>query len=146
MTSVADVKEKVQRIISGKFGSVRLDDEGRIVFPYKSAVLFLDIKSFGKEGVRLTFIVPMVTKLRISNELCRWVAIEGQKTFFGSCRLDDSNGENDGWVFFQHTILGDDLDESELINALVLVTTGANELDNQIHDRFGGELFGDDED
>ena len=145
MASVADVKERVQRIISSKFGSVRLDEDGRIVFPYESAVLFIEVKSFGKDTVRVTFMVPMVTKLRISNELCRWVAIDGQKTFFGSCRLDDSNGENDGWVFFQHTVLGDFLDESELINALVLVAGGANDLDNQIHDRFGGEMFGEDD-
>ena len=84
MASVADVKEKVQRIISSKFGSVRLDEDGRIVFTYQSAVLFIDVKSFGKDEVRVTFVVPMVTKLRISNELCRWVAIDGQKTFFGS--------------------------------------------------------------
>jgi hypothetical protein len=145
MAAVADVKEKVQRIISSKFGSVRLDEDGRIVFPYESAMLFVSIKSFGKDGVRVTFVVPMVKNLRISNELCRWVAIEGQKTLFGSCRLDDSNGENDGWVFFEHSILGDDLDESELLNALVLVAAGANDLDNQIYDRFGGELFGEDD-
>ena len=146
MASVGDVKEKVQRIITSKFGSVRLDDQGRMVMNYKSSVVFVEVAPFGKESVRVTFVAPMVTNLKITNELCRWLATDGQSKFFGNCRLNPSDGEDNGWVYFEYSILGDDVDESEVLNALVMMHLGSDKLDNEIQSRFGGELFGNDED
>jgi hypothetical protein len=145
MASVGDVKEKVQRIITGRFGSVRLDDRGRMVMTYKSSVVFVEVASFGKESIRISFVSPLVTNLKITNELCRWLVTEGQSKWFGNCRLNDADGEDNGWVYFEHSILGDDVDESEVLNALAMMHLGSDQLDNEIQSRFGGELFGNDE-
>jgi hypothetical protein len=145
MASVGDVKEKVQRILSNALGSVRIDKDGDFVTSYESAVVFIEVRKFLEDRVRVTFRAPLVKDVQTTPELYKWVATKGQEYFFGTCRVTVPDGQTLGWVFMEHTILGDDLDESELINALTLVTIASDGLDNQIRDQFGGELFGNDE-
>jgi hypothetical protein len=49
-------------------------------------------------------------------------------------------------VVMEHTILADDLDESELVNAMAMMSIAGDEVDNKIRDLFGGELCGNEED
>ena len=48
MASVGDVKEKVQRVLSNKLGSVRIDQDGDFIIEYNSAVTFVEVKKFGE--------------------------------------------------------------------------------------------------
>ena len=146
MASVGDVKEKVQRVLSNKLGSVRIDQDGDFIIEYNSAVTFVEVKKFGEEGVRVTFRTPLVIKMEITPEVYKWVATEGQAHWFGSCRVRLAEGKNTGSIWRDYTILGDDLDESELVNAMMAMSFTGDELDNKLRDLFGGELFGNEKD
>lgn len=146
MASVGDVKEKVQRVLSNKLGSVRIDQDGDFIIEYNSAVTFVEVKKFGEEGVRVTFRTPLVIKMEITPEVYKWVATEGQAHWFGNCRVLLAEGKNTGSIWRDYTILGDDLDESELVNAMMAMSFTGDELDNELRDLFGGELFGNEKD
>lgn len=146
MASVADVKEKVQRILSNALGSVRIDKDGDYVITYNSSVTFVEVEKFGKESVRVTFRTPLVRNVELTPEVFKWVATEGQTYWFGSCRVVMTEGKNTGVVAMEHTILADDLDESELVNAMAMMSIAGDDLDNIIRDLFGGDLYGNEED
>jgi hypothetical protein len=64
---------------------------------------------------------------------------------FGRTYLNPNEDGKAGWVYFQHNLLGDDLDEPELMDALDAVALTSNKLDNELKTKFGGELFGTDD-
>ena len=146
MASVGDVKEKVQRILSNALGSVRIDKDGDCVITYISSITYVEVEKFGKERVRVTFRTPLVRNVEITPEVYKWVATEGQNYWFGSCRVFLPEGKTTGMVVMEHTILADDLDESELVNAMAMMSIAGDEVDNKIRDLFGGELCGNEED
>jgi hypothetical protein len=145
MASVGDVKEKVQRILSNALGSVRIDKDGDFVITYNSSITYVEVEKFGKESVRVTFRTPLVRNVEITPEVYKWVATEGQTYWFGSCRVFLPEGKTTGMVVMEHTILADDLDESELVNAMAMMSIAGDEVDNKIRDLFGGELCGNEE-
>jgi hypothetical protein len=49
-------------------------------------------------------------------------------------------------LLFTHSILGNDLDISELDNAIRSVLFLSDVLDTELHEQFGGEMCGTDED
>lgn len=142
MSAVDSVKGKVQRILTNSLGSVRIDKDGDFVVRNNSAVAFVRVsEGFGDDGVIVRITCPLIHGVTITPELCRWVAIDGQKYRIGGVSLDEQK-PNVGWVFFRHHIIADDLDESELMGSLFAVLTTSDRLDNELHQKFGGELFG----
>jgi hypothetical protein len=142
MPTVDDVKAKVQRILQGNLGRVEIDSDGDFVVRNESAVVFVRVtEGFGDGGVVVRANCPMVADVPVTPELTMWVATEGQNFIIGSVSLDvRENGL--GWLHFRQTIIGDDLDESELMGTIIPVALTSNRLDNELRDRFGGTLFG----
>ena len=143
MAGVDAVRNKVQRMLANKFGSVEIDDKGRFVFKHQSSVTFIDVKEWAENTIVL-LTCPMLTDVEITPELTRWIAVDGQDFIFGNTRLSPDENGRTGWIFFEHELLGDDLDEPELLHAVVVLAVGANNLDNELRDKFGGQLFGPD--
>jgi len=85
---------------------------------------------------------PLITEVEITNDLCRWVATQGQHFRLGGCGIIVNEGSSKGMVHFTYSLTGDDLDESELFNAVMAVIMCSDQLDNELRDRFGGSLFG----
>ena len=143
MPSIESVKQKVQRILTDHLGKIEIDRDGDYVVRHESAVAYIRIgEGFGEDGVHLRVMVPLIVDVKITNELCRWIATEGQDFMIGGCFLNPNDDDKTGWVYFKYGITADDLDESELINAVFAAAATGNQLDNELRDRFGGELFG----
>jgi len=142
MADVNSLKNKVQRILTDNLGRVEVDRDGDFVIRYESAVSFVSVLEGFGDSLIVSLKCPLICDVKITNELCRWVATEGQKFVLGSCYLNPNEDEKTGWVYFKYAITADDLDESELMNAVGAVATTGNRLDNQLRDQFGGELFG----
>jgi hypothetical protein len=122
---------------------VEIDKDDDFVIRHNSAVVFVSvIPGFGEGGVVIRVRSPLVAKVPITYDLCRWIAVEGQNYLLGRAWLVPNEGGADGWVFFGHAITADDLDESELMDAIYAVTYTSDNLDNDLRDRFGGDLFG----
>lgn len=145
MALVDDVKKKVQRILTDDFGTIQIDRDGDFVVKFESAVTFVrlyELEKGDEVDVVVQAMCPLVIKVPLTNELYKWVATDGQGFTFGGCRLrPDDNGKT-GSVEFDYSIVGNDLDPNELRSLVYRVAITANNLDNKLRDRFGGELFG----
>lgn len=140
--TVEQVKSKAQRILTDYYGSVRIDRDGDFVVTKGSAVAYIKVAQFGDDSVVVQIKCPLVQDAPMSPELCRWVAVEGQQYWFGGCSLNPSADGATAWVYFKHSILGDDLDESELLRSVAAVVVSGDQLDNELQAKFGGTLFG----
>ena len=142
MAGVDAVRNKVQRMLANRFGSVRVDDDGRFIITHESAVVFVRVKEWSDNTI-VDIHCPLLKNVEITPELTHWIAVEGSY-YFGNTTLVPADDGRTGWIFFDHKLLGDDLDEPELMTALDSVVILSNDLDNELRDRFGGELFGPD--
>ena len=129
MAKVDDVKAKIQRMLTNRFGSVRIDKDGDFIVKNESAVVFVGVRLWRDEDVIVSFRCPLIRDVEITDALCRWVAIEGQNYILGSCRINPDADGKTGWVYFRTSILGNDLDESELFESLDAVALTSNSLD-----------------
>jgi hypothetical protein len=136
------VRSKIQRMLSNRFGSVKIDKNNRFVVPFESSVTFVGVEQWTDDQTVVHIICPLLVDVTITPELTRWIAVEGQNFQFGSTSLNPNDDGKLGWVFFSHNLLGDDLDEPELMDALDAIVLTGNNLDNKLKDMFGGKLFG----
>jgi hypothetical protein len=150
------VKDKVQRFAKQLFNIVELNDDGSLSIPYESTHVFIevfdmtsndaDMNSFRREndlsftGVQIWAMALL--DVRPSNELYKWVAIEGQNFDYGSFKVVM---REDGFanVIFRTAIGGDNLDAGELKEALLSVAFSADNNDEMLKSRFGGKTVGD---
>jgi hypothetical protein len=142
--SVVDqVRSKVQRMLTDNFGRVEVDRDNDFVVRKDSAVTFIRIREgFGDDGAIIDVKCPLLTDVPLTRELYEWAATEGQWFRLGGIVVNpDENGKT-GWVYFRYAIVGDDLDESELMTAVGVVLVTSDRLDNELQEKFGGELFG----
>lgn len=144
MAIADEVKNKVQRLLANKLGSIQIDKDGDFVFQHESAVVFIRVRQWADSHTVVTCNCPMLYEVPITADLCRWVAVQGQEFLFGSVSLTPLPDGKSGWLHFRHSLLGDDIDESELMNAVFVTASTANDLDNDLQEKFGGKLFGPD--
>jgi len=129
-------------MLTDNFGRVEVDRNGDFVIRYESAVTFVSVEEGFSDGSIVSLRCPLICDVKITDQLCRWVATEGQEFRLGGCFLNPNEDPKTGWVYFKYSITADDLDESELQNAVAAVVITGNQLDNELRDRFGGKLFG----
>lgn len=142
MPEVSETRAKVQRMLTNLYGRVEIDRDEDFVVRQGSAVAFIRIREGFGDGTLIDVKCPLLTDVPLTPELYKWVATEGQKYKLGGVWVNPDEKEKTGWVYFRYAITGDDVDESELENAVGVVVVGGDVLDNQLRDRFGGELFG----
>jgi hypothetical protein len=138
--SAAQVKDKVQRILTESFGSASIDKDGDFFTRFESALVYIRVIELKSEISVVKTWAIMISQAQPTPELYKWAATEGQSYFFGHSRVVE--GE-DGLVdiVFEHTLLGDFLDPEELNWAVVALGQSANDLDDQLQARFGGKRF-----
>lgn len=143
MSRIDEVQNKVQRILMSH-GPVQLDDDGDLVVRKDSAVVFVSAREgFGEDGVLIRIFCHLVRDVKLTPELYKWVATEGNAYKIGRmCVVPDDAGKN-GLVMFDWFLVGDDLDESELLAGVYAVMHTADDLDDEIQAKFGGKKFTD---
>ena len=142
MPNAEQVKNKVLRMLMSHM-DVGLDDDGDIRIRHESAVCWVTVASWGEQtndGSNTVVLVraPIIWEVKRTPALYEWVANDGQNVMFGrvACRTaSDASLTN---VYFEHTLLGDNIDEPEIIHTVRLVITSANRLDDELVAKFGG--------
>jgi uncharacterized protein (UPF0303 family) len=150
------VKDKVQRFAKQLFNTVQLNDDGSLSVPYESTHVFIEIfdmtsddadfNAWRKENdlsfTTVSIWAMVVMDVKPSNELYKWVAIDGQDYNLGGFKLVMLE---DGLVniIYRTAISGDNLDAGELKGALLAVATTADETDEMLKSRFGGKVVED---
>lgn len=138
---IASTRDKVRRILTDKLGTIRMDNDDRIIVQNNSAVLIIEVGEGFNDGSVVKIECPLIADVEMTPELFKWVSFEGQNFRIGGCILLPGEGGK-GLLIFKYSMTGDDLDESELMNAVFAVAYTCDDLDNKLRERFGGSLFG----
>ena len=149
MLTLDTVKNKVQKMLIELNGGVQINKAGNFEIVVRSAHLFIGVEEIGSDDNKrfiVRFMCPMVFKVPVTHELCLYIATEGTRYRFGCINLILKEDGKTGDLFFDYTILANDLDQSEVDNAIRAVLYTAEALDTELHERFGGEMFGTDKD
>jgi hypothetical protein len=148
MSVIEEVRKKVQRILTDEMGRVEIDRDGDFVLYHESAVVYISLNQMNDKpdsDVVVQSFCNMVVNVRLTPEVFKWVAIEGQQFFFGHCAVvENSDDPTTGRILFRHSIVGNDLDPNELKNLVYVTMFTSNNLDDELKTKFGGKLFSED--
>ena len=123
---------------------MRVSPSGEIAVTNGSATLFINSHdSYGVRGILVTMNSPLVHKLSMTNELLRWVAVEGHAHDIGGIYVVPSGDTGSCEVWLGHSVVGHDLDSGGILATVYRMLVLADDLDDKIRDRFGGTRFSD---
>lgn len=137
--SVDIVRQKVQHFLT-KHARVELDRDGDFSVRFGSARVFIRVWDWGDGDTVLSLWAPVVMGATRSPELYEHIATNADSYVFGHLGLE---ARDDGTVdiSLSHRILGDFLDEPELMHAVTALVQTADKLDDDLAARFGGRTF-----
>lgn len=149
MNTLEQTKAKLQKMLIELNGGIKIDGDGDFVISGESARLFIRAIEFGpddKKSIMIRFFCPLVMDVAVTPDLTMYVATEGGSYRFGHIRLilEEEKGNKTGSLYFEYTIFANDLDMSEVDNAIRMVLFTSADLDTELHKKFGGEMFGKD--
>lgn len=141
MPTVEQVRNKVLRILASNF-QVKMDDDGDVLITNESAVGSVMVREWfaGQEGREIIVKIqaPILWDVKRTPAVYEWVACTGSGYMLGHVRCLNAKSASHTNLVLEHNLIGDNLDENELINAVALVMILANELDDQLMPKFGG--------
>lgn len=137
----AQVREKVQRILTDALGSVSIDSDGDFFVRFGSTVVFVHVEGIDEEATMIESFAIVLDDVKLTPEVYRWAATEGQRYRFGRAAVVEGDA-GVGRILANHTLLGDFLDPEELKWAVIATGRLADDLDDELQGRFGGKKFG----
>lgn len=135
--AIAVTQQRVQRILSEFFGSIEVVSSGAMIVTHDSAGAILEVREYLEHTV-VKITALMLRDVALTDELCRWVAIEGQNRWFAHARLYVNEDGRTCEVAIEQDLLGDTIDPDELKTGVISVLAAASALDDQLQQRFGG--------
>lgn len=142
MTTLDPLRNRIHVILGRHFGAVEVNQHGEFILRNESAHLFVSVDhGFGSTGQIIKIVVPLLTGVPLSIDLYRWVAIDGRDFPLGGVSLIPHANGSHGELWFGHNFSADDLDEKELLGSIYPILIAANDLDDILMQRFGGQLF-----
>ena len=143
MADLASIKNKVRKILTSEFGSISEDDNGSFFIRNESTVAFVDIGDWDHAGqnvgiIEVYSIVSSGLK-EVNKDLAVELTTDLSRRFGSWFFLKRPDGL---WnLIFKADLIGATVDAAELINAVMLVAIVANEEDDKIVRKYGGEVF-----
>ena len=151
MADVDRTMIKVQRILTGPMG-LRISMSGETIavnFTDSSTRVDLTFTAWGKNKVGddstlVQLSCPLLWEVDPTPALFEWLGRQGGKYYFGHvAAYDDQSAEGKLFLAMKHTLLGDYLDEEELHWALHTMLQTADQLDDELQQKFGGKRLAD---
>lgn len=139
-STVPQARQRVRDTLEGSFDEVDFDADGNASFRYGSAHVFVHVREFDEDSAVVVLESPVVKGATVSPELFEYVATGSAPHEFGHLSVQKDDGGDTATIVFKHSLLGDYLDDMELRVAAVAVAFTADELDDQLAERFGGEV------
>lgn len=136
---ISAVREKVQHFLT-KHGRIEIDEDGDFSLRNQSARVFVRVVDWGDDETIVSVWAIAVVGATPSAELNEYIAYGTDGFIFGHLGLlkrDDGKAD----ILFSHRLLGDYLDEDELMNTVVAVASTTNGVDEELAARFGGQTF-----
>lgn len=133
--NVAATRDRVRKLLTRLVGSVQVDAEEEFSFAYESTRVFIRVLAWEESAVVNVYAITNF-EVPASPDLFRYVATESSWVF-GSLSAQESEGSVT--IIFGHTLLGDYLDPEALRTAIAAVAFSADQIDDEIKERFGGK-------
>jgi len=128
--------EKVAPWVKELFGGsvLRKPDRPVLGVMHGSAFAQVGVFPWGEHDAIITTRSYVVTGVRLKPELMEFLLQENAGMRFGAFALDD-----EGDIIFEHSIVGSHCDQRQLESSVIAVARTADEYDDQIVSRWGGE-------
>jgi hypothetical protein len=94
----------------------------------------ISVYPWGDDDTTITTRAYVVTKIELAQELLYYLLRENDTMRFGAFGIDH---EDD--IFFEHTIVGSTADIEELKSSVLAVVHAADQYDDEIRQKWGGE-------
>ena len=137
---VTQLRETIEKALTSAVGGYATDDRNNYLVGSDSARVFV-VPTWleGEEEVVTVARVFAITNLDVpvTAELTSWLLAKNLDFVFGAFALDVEAGA----IWFNHNLLGGDLEGPELEAALHAVAQTADRFDDEIKERFGGRLY-----
>jgi len=152
MGTIAESRAKVMKILTDGMDlnvNVGKDDKLMVKFDDISTAVFFSFseQEFDEKTPTQTFVhitAPMLREIPASEELYKWVAINGTGFRIG-CVEAFENEDKTVFLRYKYVLLADFLDEDELSTAMWTVLATADDLDDELQKQFGGKRFVDED-
>jgi hypothetical protein len=102
--------------------------------PHGSTAAIVSVLPWGDDDATISIRAYVLFSARLDEELMYHLLHENDGTVFGSFGLDEDDD-----VFFEHTILGSTCDRDEVRASVNAVMTTADDYDDALQERWGGE-------
>lgn len=135
--SLAVLRERVETYLEQGIGAWVSDSEGDYQVSCDSARVFICPRAWSDDRTIVRVFSITNVGLPATPALTAWLTRMNFRLTFGHFAYDDAEQS----VWFIHNLLGDFLDEAELVTAVQMVATQANDHDDVIRAMFGGRLF-----
>ncbi|GAA3028664.1 hypothetical protein GCM10010528_07930 [Gordonia defluvii] len=145
MANLDAVKVKVQQMLSTNLNNVQLTKNGGFNVRHGSSRVFVEVEEWAEKYTLVKVEVPVLFDVPRSPELYEYIAFHAGQFVFGTLflRADDEDAREVS-VVLEHNVLGDYLDEPELMEAVLMLAYVADQIDDELKARFGGERFHED--
>jgi hypothetical protein len=130
---------RVRRYLDDRFGGFQHDPDWGFHGAFGSARVFVDVLPVLDDSTAVRSSAPVLSDIDLSDGLAVRVAELTAQTPFGA--FAHLGGRRELW--FQHGILGDDLDVVELEAAIGIVAGVADGWDDRLAEEFGGLRYAD---
>lgn len=137
--AVSQTRAKVQEHLS-QFDDVDIDAEGNCSLRYGSARVDVTVGVFDEDSSVVFVKAECVTGAAASSELFRHIATSGSATGFGHLSATEQ-ADGNVTINFSHSLLGDYLNPAELRMTVVAVAYIADQLDDELARKFGGQVY-----
>jgi hypothetical protein len=136
---VSITDRRVKRFLDEHYGGFEHDPAWGYHGGFGSARVFIDVLPVLEESTAVRLSSPVLSDIDLSAELAHELLRLTAEQPFGRYSYAPARRE----VWFEHAILGDDLDRIELESAIDVVATNADGHDDALAERFGGRRYAD---
>ena len=137
------VKSKVQAILTDH-GPVQIDRDGDFSFGAGSTRVFVRVLAHpNDEATLISIFAPVLFDVPLTPEFYEYLAKLSDAMVFGHLTLAPGSTDEFGFLLVTHTLLGDYVDDEELLYAVYAVANSADHFDDSLQEQFGGKRFED---
>jgi hypothetical protein len=146
--AILETREKIRKWLTEELGPVETLPDGSLSFRWGSAQVFIDVETLSDEledETVVRVVAPLLFNVPPSPELYEWVARAMNNYRFGAFVVVDDE-EAPGNLRLLHTValLGTKIDLEEFKMAWIASASTADDVDDELQAKFGGEKFYDD--
>ena len=139
---VAATRSKVEQYLTENFDDVNTAPDGSHSLRRGSARIFVTVRTHDDtDWTWVTLEAPLLSNVEATPEVFEHVALHSDDFIFG--HLSAVRTESGLEILFTHALLGDFLDEDELVKAVGGMLVIADNMDDELAEIFGGDRFHD---